>query len=223
MFPIGDDNREITTTPWVTYLLVLANVAVFIYEISLGDQRLQTFILHWGLVPALVFSGHGLITIFTAMFIHGGFLHIIGNMLYLMIFGDNVEDRMGHLRFFLFYFACGILAFVAHLIFNFGSSIPSVGASGAIAGVLGAYVVMFARNRVRVFWIIFVTWVPAWVMIGIWAATQFLNVYASVAYTDQTNGDGVAYAAHVGGFIVGVVAGVAMRRRQPARASLPGW
>lgn len=217
MFPIGDDNREIQSTPWVTYLLIAANVAVFIYEFSLGEQRLGVFIQQWGLVPREALSAHGLVTIFTAMFIHGGIMHIVGNMLYLMIFGDNVEDRFGHGLFFLFYFACGFLAFVAHFLFNAGSSVPSVGASGAISGVLGAYVVMFARNRVRVFWVIFITWVPAWLMIGIWAAEQFLNTYATIAYTDQTDGSGVAYAAHAGGFIAGVLGAIVLRgRRRPS-------
>jgi membrane associated rhomboid family serine protease len=229
MFPIGDDNREITTTPWATYALILVNVAVFFYELSLGsfeltmsNHRVDAFINHWGLIPRDALSVHGLVTIFTAMFLHGGIMHIVGNMLYLKIFGDNVEDRMGHGTFLVFYFVCGFLAFVAHIMLNAGSTIPSVGASGAISGVLGAYVVMFARNRVRVFWVIFITWVPAWLMIGIWAAEQFLNTYAAIGYTEQTAGEGIAYAAHAGGFIAGVIGGLMFRGKRRSEPA-PEW
>lgn len=214
MFPIGDDNREITTRPVVTYILIALNVAVFLYELSLSDPQLQAFINQWGLVPRRVTAGGGFLTIITAMFIHGGFMHIIGNMLFLKIFGDNVEDRLGHGMFLFFYFATGLAAFAAHVLVDPGSRIPSVGASGAISGVLGAYVVMFSRNHVRVFFGFFLLTVPAWAMIGIWAGEQFLNAYLSIGYTEQTDGSGVAYAAHVGGFVAGVLLAFVLRGRR---------
>jgi membrane associated rhomboid family serine protease len=204
MYPIGDDNQEITRTEYVTWTMIGLNVLVFIYEMMLGDG-VDRFVTNFGLIPSEVLNGEDLHTVLTSMFIHGGFAHIIGNMLFLKVFGDNVEDRMGHGRFLLFYLVTGVAASAAHALLNPGSTIPSVGASGAISGVLGAYIVMFRSNRVRVFFGYGIMDVPAWAMIGFWALQQFLNTFASITTTEQTDGGGVAYAAHAGGFVAGVL------------------
>ncbi len=204
MFPVGDDNSEITRFEIVTWVLIGINVLVFVYELMLGPD-LDHFIRIWGTIPREITRGEDLYTLFSSMFLHGGFAHIFGNMLFLKVFGDNVEDRLGHLRFLLFYLITGLIASLIYAFLNSDSGIPSVGASGAISGVLGAYIVMFRSNRVSVFFGFGLFHVPAWMMIGFWAAQQFLATYASIAYTEQTDGGGVAYAAHAGGFVAGVV------------------
>lgn len=212
MYPIADDNQDIATPAIVTWMLIALNVAVFLYELSLGEGA-QRFILLWGAVPRHLLAGRDLETLVTSMFIHGGFAHILGNMLYLKVFGDNIEDNMGHGRFLLFYFITGLVASIVFAMLNPHSSIPSVGASGAISGVLGAYIVLYRSNRVSVLWGFGVFHVPAWAMIGFWALQQFLATYASIATTEQTDGSGVAYAAHAGGFLAGVVLAFIMGRR----------
>lgn len=211
MFPIGDDNSERTGPTPVTWALIIINVLVFVYELTLGSS-LQRFIFEWGAVPRKILAGEDLLTLVSSMFMHGGFAHIIGNMLFLHVFGDNVEDRLGHLKFLFFYLITGFAASMAHVLLNPASTIPSVGASGAISGVLGAYIVMFRSNRVRVFFGYGLFEVPAWAMIGFWALQQFLATYASIARTEQTDGGGVAYAAHAGGFVAGVILAFIMGR-----------
>lgn len=211
MFPIGDENRRGHIVPTVNYLLIAINILVFLYEISLGsDQATQGFIERYGTIPQEIVHGQDLYTLLTSMFVHGGWAHIIGNMLFLIVFGDNVEDALGHLGYLIFYIATGLAASIAFILLNTGSDIPSVGASGAISGILGAYIIFFGGNSVRVLIGIFITVVPAWVMIGLWAVQQFIATYGAIAYTDQTSG-GVAYAAHAGGFIMGVVVGLVLR------------
>jgi len=212
MFPIGDDNSEITRFSLVTWVLIGLNVLVFVYELILGDS-LQAFIMDWGTVPREIADGQELHTLLSSMFIHGGFAHIFGNMLFLKVFGDNVEDRLGHLRFLIFYLVTGLAASVVYVMLNASSSIPSVGASGAISGVLGAYIIMFRHNRVSVFWGYGVFHVPAWMMIGFWALQQFFATVATIARTEQTDGGGIAYAAHAGGFVAGVILALIMGRR----------
>jgi membrane associated rhomboid family serine protease len=206
MLPIGDDNSTRRTIPVVTYLLILANVLVFLVEQMGGDQ----FVYAWSFTPSLFLSNPGVywITIFTSMFLHGSWMHIIGNMLYLGIFGDNVEDRMGHGRFLIFYLLCGVAATMAQLFTTSSAnlSVPNLGASGAIAGVLASYLVMFPRQRVRVlmgFWVIPMS---AFLVIGIWFVLQILYVMGNAS-------DGVAYMAHVGGFIAGLVLTIFFRKR----------
>ena len=206
MLPIGDENHEITIVPFVTYGLIALNVLIFLYELTLG-QELQGFLLEWGTVPAEVVRGDDLHALFSSMFLHAGWGHIFGNMLFLKVFGDNVEDRLGHGWFLLFYLLTGLVASAAHIFLNQESTIPSVGASGAISGVLGAYIVMFSRNRVKVWFFFIVIAVPAWLMIGFWAAEQFVATVGTVAQTEETSG-GVAYAAHAGGFVGGVLLGL---------------
>ncbi len=212
MIPIGDDNTTRRTFPGVTYGLIAVNVVVFLVE--LGQPDLQAFIERWGAVPAVIDTGHGLETLVTSMFLHAGWWHLLGNMLFLFVFGDNVEDAFGHVRYLLFYLACGILAGLGQVLLSPGSPLPGVGASGAISGVLAAYLIMFGANRVRVLIGIFPAVVPAYVMIGVWIVLQFLNGLASVANTAQTGG--VAYGAHIGGFAGGVVLTLLLR---PGRRS----
>ena len=219
MLPIGDENHEITIFPFVTYGLIAINVLVFIYELMLGGE-LNAFLLEWGTVPAEVMRGNDLHSLLSSMFLHAGWGHIFGNMLFLKVFGDNVEDRIGHGWFLLFYLLTGLVASGAHIMLNQDSTIPSVGASGAISGVLGAYIIMFTRNRVKV-WIFFtVIAVPAWLMIGFWAAEQFVATVGTVARTEQTTG-GVAYAAHAGGFVAGVVLGLIAKVITGKRGTTP--
>ena len=207
MFPIGDDNTSRRTLPVVTYALIALNILFFFVELGGGDA----FIEMWAFVPSrfLANPGGDFLTIFTSMFMHGGWLHIGGNMLYLWIFGDNVEDRFGHMRYLVFYLTCGIAATFAQLAFSLGSGIPNLGASGAIAGVLGAYVLLFPQRRVTVVLGYGVAQMPALIVIGLWFVLQLFSGIGSIAQTADTGG--VAYMAHIGGFIAGIVLAFLLR------------
>jgi membrane associated rhomboid family serine protease len=201
MFPIGDDDSAERTVPIVTYALIALNVVFFFVELNGGDP----FIQRWSVVPSRLMANPGgdFITVFTSMFMHGGWLHLGGNMLYLWIFGDNVEDRFGHAKFLVFYLLCGIAATFAQVAFSTGSNVPNLGASGAIAGVLGAYLILFPRGQVRVLMGRGVVPVPALVVIGMWIVLQFINGVGSITQSAETGG--VAYMAHIGGFAAGLV------------------
>ena len=193
------------TTPSVNLLLIGANVLVFLFELSLGSgYRLNHFIALYGIVP----DHFNVASIFTSMFIHGGFLHIAGNMWFLWVFGRGVEDVLGHAKYLIFYLACGVAAAITHVVMNAGSTVPTVGASGAIAGVMGAYLITFPRARVvtLVVLFIFITTVdiPAAFLLLYWFAIQFFNGVGSVGYSQASSGD-VAWFAHVGGFITGII------------------
>ncbi len=207
MFPIGDDNTSRRMLPVVTYALIALNILFFFVELGGGDA----FIEMWAFVPSrfLANPGGDFLTIFTSMFMHGGWLHIGGNMLYLWIFGDNVEDRFGHMRYLVFYLTCGIAATFAQLAFSLGSGIPNLGASGAIAGVLGAYVLLFPQRRVTVVLGYGVAQMPALIVIGLWFVLQLFSGIGSIAVTADTGG--VAYMAHIGGFIAGIVLAFLLR------------
>jgi membrane associated rhomboid family serine protease len=213
MMPLGDENTGGRGLPIVTYILIALNVLVWFVELAQPD--LQAFIMQWGAVPERIAAGGGLITLLTSMFLHGGWAHLLGNMLFLWIFGDNVERAFGSVIFLTFYIVCGLAAVLAHVFLNATSSIPTVGASGAISGVLGAYILMFAGNRVRVLLGRAVTVVPAWMMIGLWIVMQFFYSIAAMAQTAETGG--VAYAAHVGGFLAGVLLTLVLRPLTGAR------
>jgi membrane associated rhomboid family serine protease len=201
MFPIGDDDSARRTTPVVTYALIALNVIFFFVELSGGDP----FIEHWSVVPRRLLANPGsdFPTIFTSMFMHAGWLHLGGNMLYLWIFGDNVEDSFGHLKFLIFYLLCGIAATLAQLAFSTGSNVPNLGASGAIAGVLGAYILLFPRGQVKVLMGRGVIPMPALVVIGFWIVLQFVSGIGSITNSAETGG--VAYMAHIGGFLAGII------------------
>jgi membrane associated rhomboid family serine protease len=201
MFPIGDDNSTRRTVPLVTYALIALNVLFFFVEMSGGDA----FIMKWAFVPSRFLANpfSDFPTLFTSMFMHAGWLHLGSNMLYLWIFGDNVEDRFGQVKFTIFYLLCGLGATFAQLAFSLGSTIPNLGASGAIAGVLGAYLVMFPRGRVQVLMGRGVIPMPALMVIGLWIVLQLFSGIGSISATADTGG--VAYMAHIGGFIAGFV------------------
>src|SRR5574338_426531 len=202
MIPIGDDNVRGAGPPLVNYALIVINVLVFLFESSLNPNALQAFFNQWAVQPAEILSGQQLITLITSMFLHGGWLHLIGNMVFLAVFGDNIEAVLGHIGYLIFYLAGGLAASAAHILFTADSMIPSLGASGAIAAVMGAYIVMFPRSRVNalIFFGFFmrVTRVSALLFLGIWFVTQLFSGVAGLgAQTAQTSG--VAFMAHVGG------------------------
>jgi len=201
MLPLGDDDRARRTVPLVTYALIVLNVLFFLVELSGGNA----FIDQWAFVPRRFMANPAsdFLTLFTSMFMHESWIHLGGNMLYLWIFGDNVEDRFGHGKFLIFYLLCGLAATFAQLAFSLGSNIPNLGASGAIAGVLGAYILLFPQQQVRVLMGRSVIPVPALIVIGFWIVLQFFSGFASIANTTETGG--VAYMAHIGGFIAGFV------------------
>lgn len=221
MIPLRDDTPRFST-PYITYFIIALNTVIFLFEWSVGlqDQRmLNALIYEFGVVPRNVTAALGgsphfdlagaFIPVLTSMFLHGSWLHIIGNMWVLWIFGDNIEDYLGHFPYLLFYLVSGFAASIAHILLNLGSKIPSVGASGAIAGVMGAYFVLYPRARVLTIvpLIVFFTfwWLPAWIVLGYWFLVQFLSGAAtSIAETSQTTG-GVAFWAHVGGFVAGIL------------------
>jgi membrane associated rhomboid family serine protease len=213
MFPIGDDDSERRTVPVVTYVLVALNVLFFLVELGGGDP----FIMKWSFVPSrfLANPGADFLTIFTSMFMHAGWVHLGGNMLYLWIFGDNVEDRFGHIKFTIFYLLCGLAATFAQLAFSVGSNVPNLGASGAIAGVLAAYILLFPQGKVRVLQGQQVIQVSALIVIGLWIVLQFFSGIGSIANSAQTGG--VAYMAHIGGFVAGVVLTFLFRGNSPSR------
>src|SRR4029077_5991255 len=201
MFPIGDDNSGRRTFPLVTYALIAVNVLFFLVELSGGDA----YVKQWDFVPSRFLASPvvGVPTIFTSMIMHAGWVHLGGNMLYLWIFGDNVEDRFGHIKFTIFYLLCGLAATFAQMAFSLGSNVPNLGASGAIAGVLGAYILLFPQERVKVLQGQQVIQVPALIVIGLWIVLQLFSGIGSVASSAQTGG--VAYMAHIGGFLAGVM------------------
>ena len=213
MFPIGDDRVEGGPPPLVTVGLVALNVLAFLYELNQPTEgALQSFIQAWGVVPHEYTAARDLppaiplpfwTTLITSMFLHGGWMHLGGNMLYLWIFGDNLEKVMGPVKFLLFYLACGIAAGLAHIAFSGASNVPTVGASGAISGVLGGYLVMFPNNRVRVLTRGGVVALPAIAVLGFWILIQLINGIGSLGVNAETGG--VAYMAHVGGFVAGIV------------------
>jgi membrane associated rhomboid family serine protease len=202
MFPLRDTQPSYST-PVVTVLLIAVNMMVFLFEFSLDPYSLNLLIETYGLTP----DRFHLSNLVTSMFLHGGWMHVLGNMWFLWIFGDNIEDIMGHGKFLLFYLLCGVAAALGHVFFNPASRIPTVGASGAIAGVMGAYILKFPHSRITtlVFIFIFITTfeVPAAVMLAYWFFIQLFSGFGSIAYSHASEG-GVAWFAHVGGFLTGL-------------------
>jgi membrane associated rhomboid family serine protease len=203
MFPLRDD-RPTSTAPIVTTLLIVACALVFFFELSLDEYSRNYLITVYGVVPARLRP----VTLLTSMFLHGGWSHIIGNMLFLWAFGKSLEDAMGHTKFLAFYLVCGIAAGITHVVFNAFTTLPTVGASGAIAGVMGAYLVTFPRSRIHtlIFVLFFVTTadIPAAFILIYWFAAQLFSGYGTIANTHLSDG-GVAWFAHIGGFISGMI------------------
>lgn len=220
MIPLGDSVPS-DRTPFINYLLLALNVLVFFYEVVLGPDA-ETFIQVWGTTPADILMWRQepgvLLTLVTSMFLHGGWFHLIGNMLYLAIFGDNVEGIMGHKRYLFFYLLCGVTANLAQVLISPGSTVPGVGASGAIAGVLGAYLLSFPRARVFVgiplllFMQVFA--LPAIVVLGLWFVIQLFNGIAAITVSSEATIGGVAWWAHIGGFLTGVILTPILRQRR---------
>src|SRR6266446_8631956 len=217
MIPLRDDQPTFST-PFINYFLIVLNVLVFVWELSIGMQShraLNSVMFEFGVVPhhALAVlvgqSPDGLVTavlpLFTSMFLHASFLHVAGNMLALWIFGDNVEDYLGHFGYLLFYLGCGLAGGVTHILLNLNSKLPTVGASGAIAGVMGAYFILYPRARVLTWFFVFVFYIPAWVMLGYWFVLQFLSGAVTLSVAPGRDVGGVAVWAHVGGFVAGLV------------------
>ncbi len=233
MIPLKDDAPR-STTPYINYFLLAANILVFLYQVSLpatgGQAYFNSFVRDFGVVPVripiwlnggdvpsqyvhvlgtrFVNGGTALLPIFTSMFLHGNIWHLLFNMWWLWIFGDNVEDYLGHFRYLVFYLVAGVLATLTHVAFNFYSPVPSLGASGAIAGVLGAYFLLYPSARVLTFvpfLFIFFLWIPAWIILGYWFVVQFLTGAATTIATGAGASGGVAVWAHVGGFIAGLI------------------
>ena len=213
MLPIGDENIRGGRPAILTLLLIALNVLAFVMELTKSSPgALQAFIQAWGMVPRELTAGQDLpptipvpvwTTALTSMFLHGGWLHLGGNMLYLWIFGDNLEKVMGPVKFLIFYLLCGFAAAAAHVLSSPGSNVPTVGASGAISGVLGGYLLLFPRNRIRVLTRGGVAQVPAILVLGLWIVIQLFSSLGSLAQTADTGG--VAFLAHVGGFVAGLI------------------
>lgn len=216
MFPIGDDDSDRKIFPIVTYALIALNVLFFFVELGGGDA----FIEKWAFVPARFVANPiaDSVTLFTAMFMHAGWLHLGGNMLYLWIFGDNVEDRFGHVKFLIFYLVCGLAATFAQLIFSLESTIPNLGASGAVAGVLGAYILLRPKAKINVLQGQRVVQVPALIVIGLWFVLQLFSGIGSIVAAPATDTGGVAYMAHIGGFIAGFALAFLLRGSDPGHA-----
>ena len=216
MIPLGDADRRPLRFPLVTVLIIVATAFVFLLELTRGDA----FVNRWSLVPAEIVAGRDWITILTAMFMHAGWMHIIGNLLFFWAFGPEIEDVMGPIRYLVFYLLGGLVATVAQVVVMPGSTVPNLGASGAIAGVLGAFMITYPRDRIRTVlllgWFSRVTFIPSVVLVGIWFLTQ---VFSEVGALAQMQTGGVAYMAHIGGFVFGMVFGrlFESRRRRAAQ------
>lgn len=216
MFPIGDDNVRGASPAVLTWILLSMNVLIFAFEATLSPSGLQSFVTQYGVIPAEIVRSQDLYTLLTSMFLHGGWLHLIGNMLFLWVFSDNIEAVIGKPLYLLFYLSGGLVASFAHVLSGPSSVVPSVGASGAIAAILGAYVVMFPHSRVRLLlflgYFIRVTRTSAVVFLGLWAVMQFFNGVASLGVQTAQTG-GVAWFAHIGGFLFGLLVGFLVKGR----------
>jgi membrane associated rhomboid family serine protease len=205
------------TTPYITITIIILNALAWFFELALPADVRTLFLQVYGVVPA---DFHAT-TLITSMFLHGGWMHVLGNMWYLWIFGDNVEDRLGHGWFIIFYLLCGIIAALGQIAIDPESTLPTIGASGAIAGVMGAYFVIYPRSRVLTLIPLIIFWeiieLPAIVLLGFWFVMQLFSA-GTIAITSSTGGGGVAFAAHVAGFVVGMIGGLLFRKRQ-----LSGW
>lgn len=216
MFPIKDDAPR-STTPFINYFLIVLNIGIFLFELSLqvsgGGRARADFEMQFAFVPEHVaawMKGYlppsvAFVPFLSSMFLHASLPHVLLNMWGLAIFGDNVEDRLGHFRYLAFYLVCGVAAGLTHLIFNFSSTVPTVGASGAIAGVMGAYLILYPRARVLTWWGFFVFWLPAWLVLGYWIIVNLLSGAALSLSESKGPVGGVAFWAHVGGFVAGML------------------
>ena len=214
MLPIKDDQPSYST-PWVTRFLIGLNLLIFLFAWLPGPRSLDAVNREFGVVPSHLMSflegspryplTTAVVPFFTSLFLHGSWMHVIGNMWWLYIFGDNVEDYLGHFKYLVFYILTGLIAMATHVAINLHSTAPAVGASGAIAGVLGAYFILYPRARVLTWFFVFVVWVPAWIILGYWFVLNFLSGTATALAVQGQNMGGVAFWAHVGGFVSGAL------------------
>ena len=214
MIPLRDDQPRYST-PYINSFLIGLNLLIFLFEASLDPDSLQALVDQLGIVPVHLtaflsgspkYSFLGIVLpFFTSMFLHGSWMHVIGNMWFLYIFGDNVEDYLGHFQYLVFYFLVGLIAMATQIVVDPYSRVPTLGASGAIAGVLGAYFVLYPRARVLTWFFVFIIHIPAWVVLGYWFVLQFLSGTATALAYEGRNDSGIAFWAHVGGFVAGVV------------------
>ena len=214
IFPIGDDNIQGGAKPIFSYSLIAINVLLFLYSISLGMGGYEDFVIKYGTIPAEIGVGEDLFTLFTNMFLHGGWGHLLGNMLFLWIFADNIEAIVGNVNFIAFYLLGGVIAALAHVFLNIDSSIPAVGASGAISAVMGSYLVMFPKSRIKMIFILLFRrpfYIPAFLFLGFWFFQQLIPGMCAINPLDEQKA-GVAWWAHIGGFIFGVAAGYIARQ-----------
>ena len=220
LLPLHDDNPlKNIRFQYVTVGVIAACVAVFVFQLTLSPKEEQVFVYGFGTIPAVLFGLTELpvvlpqapaeLTLITSMFLHGGFMHLLGNMLFLWVLGDNVEDAMGHKRFVAFYLVAGVAAALTHALTEPGSRIPMIGASGAISGIIGAYLMLHPKARIKVLISYFLVWLPAYVVLGFWIGFQFLSVTMAAGGA----GGGVAWWAHIGGFFAGVILIIPMRRK----------
>jgi membrane associated rhomboid family serine protease len=220
MFPLYDENPS-KTFPFITISLIIINIGIFIKELSLGSN-LHQFIQQYALIPFNITNGYGYITLITSMFIHGGFFHVLGNMLYLWIFGNNIEDTLGHSKFVLFYILSGLGGALGQIIVSPNSQIPIIGASGAVAGVLAAYLILFPTARIAtlvpIFLFLQVIRLPAIIVIGFWIVIQFLNGIAVINGQAAGASGGVAWFAHIGGFLMGTILILILPKKRKRRS-----
>lgn len=212
IFPIGDDNINGGYKPYVAYTFLAINVMIFLYQITLGAQGIDNFLNTFGGIPAEITTGVDTFTLITSMFLHGGWMHIIGNMIFLWIFADNIEAIIGNLPFLIFYVIGGLVASAAHIFTDPDSMIPVVGASGAISAVMGTYLVMFPKSRIKLIFIMFFRtfYLPAFVFLGFWFAQQLFSGVGTMS--SEAGGGGVAWWAHIGGFVYGVAMGFLIKK-----------
>ena len=214
IFPIGDENVQGGAKPIFSYTFIAINVLVFLFQVTLGQAGINQFLTTYGTIPLEIMNGQDYFTLMTSMFLHGGWMHIIGNMLFLWVFADNIEAVIGNIPFLGFYIIGGLAASAAHIFFNTTSTIPSVGASGAISAVLGAYLVMFPASKIKVLVIYFFKsfTMPAIFFLGLWGIQQFISGFMSLGPATADTA-GVAWWAHIGGFVFGVLFGLLFRRQ----------
>lgn len=218
-FPIGDTQVQQGTKPFIAYIIIALNVLVYLYEFYLGEPRLSEFVNQYGTIPVEITHGKDYYTIFTSMFLHGGWMHLIGNMLFLWVFADNIEATVGYTQFLIFYLAGGIAASLTHTLLNSESTVPCVGASGAIAACLGAYVVMFPQSKIKILFLLFfsIFYVNAIYFLGFWIVQQLVSGIGSLSVATADT-SGVAYWAHIGGFAFGLLAGLYFKKKTTIKA-----
>ncbi len=211
-FPVGDDPNIGQHKPIFAYAFLVANVLVFLYQLTLATPDCKRFMIHFGTIPLEIMNGEDLFTLLTSIFLHAGFLHIVGNMLFLWVFADNIESVIGPARFVLFYLMGGLVASAIHILFYPSSTVPTVGASGAIAAVLGAYIVMFPKSKIKIRFLFFKPFqMTALIFLGIWFVQNLFSGLGSLGPESAQSG-GVAWWAHIGGFVFGALLGIPMKR-----------